>query len=350
MKVVALLAAITLSQTVQATDETTAIPKLVILERTTKPLLKCDRPWEEFCISYCTVLRIGDQWRLWYDSCDRSYRNDNDCYLCYARSKDGIHWEKPSLGIYSYHGGKDNNILGFGTHATSVFLDEKAPPVERFKAVGVRQSKGKSEWWVYGATSPDGLHWKWIPKPLLAKNSDTATICIHDGDAYRLFVRMWSGGGAFSGQRIVGYSQSNRFGDFSNPVAILSTDKNDPAKSQFYNSAATKLASDLYLLLPSSLMSDGTLPVYAAFSRDGRHFSRLDRKPLLGPGQGFDNKGLYFGPGAVPAEKPGTYWFYYLGVSVPHDGNVPQKVRRDGGIGRLLIRVEDIEAVAKRPS
>ena len=34
-------------------------------------------------------------------------------------------------------------------------------------------------------------------------------------------------------------------------------------------------------------------------------------------GQGFDSKGMYVGPGAVPGEQPGTYWFYYTGVFDP---------------------------------
>jgi hypothetical protein len=338
VKVGVVLVAVFSPQVIQA-GESTKRPTVTVLERTTEPLLKPDRPWEEFCIGYCTVLRTDRQWHLWYSSCDDKYRDDNDCYLCYARSKDGVHWEKPSLGIYSYHGNKNNNILGFGMHGFSLFLDEKAPPHERFKAVGVRQQTGQPEWWLFGATSSDGIHWKWLPEPLLKKNADTQNVCIRDGDVYRLYVRMWSGSTPFRGQRIVGYSTSAQFGQFSDPVAVLSSDKDDLPNAQFYNSAATKLASGLYLMLPSALRSDGTLPVYVAFSRDGTQFYRLGRVPLLEPGKGFDNKGIYVGPGTIPGDNPGTYWFYYLGVSTPHDNNVPQNVTRDGGIGRFLLNV-----------
>ena len=31
--------------------------------------------------------------------------------VCYAESKDGLHWEKPSLGICEYNGSTDNNII-----------------------------------------------------------------------------------------------------------------------------------------------------------------------------------------------------------------------------------------------
>src|SRR5512141_2314037 len=88
-------------------------PVLTVLERTTEPLLKADRPWESMGISPDAVLRIGGQWHLWYVAFDQSYSNDNDCYFCYARSPDGVHWKKPVLGIHSYHGNTANNILLF---------------------------------------------------------------------------------------------------------------------------------------------------------------------------------------------------------------------------------------------
>ena len=31
--------------------------------------------------------------------------------VCYARSTDGIHWEKPNLGIVAYKGSKDNDFF-----------------------------------------------------------------------------------------------------------------------------------------------------------------------------------------------------------------------------------------------
>ena len=136
-------------------------PVLTVLERTAEPLLKADRPWESMGIGLDAVLRIGDQWHLWYVAFDHSYRTDNDCYFCYARSKDGVHWEKPSLGIYSYKGNTDNNILLSGFNFCSFIFDEKAPPAERFKAVGASQRKtGGSPvldggpWWVLAQPRP----------------------------------------------------------------------------------------------------------------------------------------------------------------------------------------------------
>ena len=141
---------------------------------------------------------------------------------------------------------------------------------------------------------------------------------------------------------MVGYTESATFGAFPDPVAILKPDKEDAADFHLYNSAATKLRDDLYLMLPSGFFTkNGTVLVYAALSRDGKHFCRVGRTPILGLGKGFDKTGIYVAPGAIPGEKPDTYWFYYEGTAVPHDENKPTKVHSDGGIGRFLLNIAE---------
>lgn len=320
------------------------LPVLTVVERTAEPVLKADQPWEDFCVGWANVIRDGDGWHMWYEGYDHNYHDDGDGYLCYAHSDDGVHWQKPNLGLVEYDGDCKNNIVLSGpaiggAHGHTVFVDEAAPPAERYKAV-FSKFHNKSEWWVYGAVSPDCLHWTPLPEPLLKKNSDTETVCFRDGDVYRLYVRMWTGG-TFSGKRVVGYCESPTFGQFPDPTVILGPDEDDPADLHFYNSAATKLPCGLHLMLPSGFFtSDGSLPVYAALSSDGKQYTRLGREPLLPLGKGFDSKGIYVGPGAIPGPTPGTYWFYYLGTPVAHDDNDPAKIHDAGGIGRFLLRVE----------
>jgi hypothetical protein len=313
-------------------------PVLHVLQRTAEPLLKPDRPWEDGSLGYCQVLKINQQWHMWYSSFDHRYKDDNDTYACYARSTDGVHWQRPSLGVVSYGGSKQNNLVGFGTHGFSVFLDEQAPPDERFKIVGVRQHGG-GPWWVYGGTSPDGIHWKMLDEPLLKKNSDTGNVCFRDGDVYRLYVRMWSGGD-FSGYRMVGYTESATFRHFPDPVEILRPDKDDRSDMHLYNSATTKINGHLYLMFPSGFFTkDGTVLPLAAFSRDGKSFQRLGHTPLLGLGAGFDKSGIYVAPDPIPAEEPDTYWVYYIGTARLHDES--SKKHHDSGIGRFLLKVVD---------
>ncbi|MBM3498515.1 MAG: hypothetical protein FJX74_07565 [Armatimonadetes bacterium] len=322
---------------------TNCAPRLIVEHRTTDPLLVADRPHEDFCIGYCTVIREAGRWRMWYEAYDHTYRNDADGYLCYAESPDGLHWTKPNLNLVEVNGSRDNNVLVSGRetggiHGHNVFLDAAAAPGDRYKIVFTKWLDG--QWQVFGGASADGLHWRLGDAPLLAQNSDTQNACFRDGDLYRLFVRQWSQPN-FGGKRIVGATASPTFGAFPNADTVLRPTALDPDNLHFYNSAATRLSESLYLLLPSGFyVGEDVLRVHAAWSADGRTFHRLGRQPLLDVGEGFDSMGLYIGPGAIPADEPGTYWLYYVGSSLGHDQNVPDKATYLGGIGRFRLRVE----------
>jgi hypothetical protein len=322
-----------------ADESNKALPSFRIIERTTEPLLKADRPWEDYCVGYCQVIRRSDTWHMWYASFDHEYKGDVDGMLCYARSADGVNWEKPNLGLVEYGGNTDNNILvRRGMHGHSVFVDEEAPAKERFKMVFV--DLVGNDWRIFGATSADGLKWKRIEKPILAKNSDTQTVCFKDGDVYRLYVRMWSEG-VYAGKRLVGYSESKTFGDFSDPVVILAPDEKDPADLQFYNPGTAKVRDGLQVMFPSAFYtSNDTVRPHLAVSNDGRTFERIGREPFVELGKGFDSKAIYIGPGAVQSDVADEYWFYYVGSDVGHDASGPDKAKYSGGIGRLRVEVK----------
>jgi hypothetical protein len=108
----------------------------------------------------------------------------------------------------------------------------------------------------------------------------------------------------------------------------------------FYDSAATKLADDLYVMFPSAFYTadkPGTVRPHMAVSRDGKKVERVGREPVLPAEAGaFDNTALYMAPG-VPGNRPGTYWFYHLGYRTGHHQNYEPK---GGGVGRFLLVVD----------
>ena len=96
---------------------------------------------------------------------------------CYAESKDGVHWEKPKLGLFAHEptGRKDTNIMLTKTkkwpNVTDnlvVFKDANpnCPPEARYKALGRHFI---ARWHVGNLAfrSSDGLRWKLIQeKPI----------------------------------------------------------------------------------------------------------------------------------------------------------------------------------------
>lgn len=299
-------------------------------------------------IGFLNVLRTSGTWHLWYVAIDHGYKSDKDMRLCYARSRDGVKWERPMVRLVNYGGSMDNNIVVSGPDieggfcGQTVFHDREAGCV---RMVYSQLREGK--WQVYGAQSVDGLRWTLGQKPLLEENSDTQTVCFRDGDIYRMYVRMWTGGD-FKGIRTVGYSESRDLDRFPAPRQILAPDSQDAFDLHFYNPAATKLCDGLYVMFPTAYHTGtGTGSVHLAVSHDGTTFERVNRKPVLEPGSGFDSKMLYVAPGAVPGNSPGTYWFYYIGSAKKHEEVGADKF--GGGLGRFLLVVSDRPAATMRP-
>jgi hypothetical protein len=93
-------------------------------------------------------------------------------------------------------------------------------------------------------------------------------------------------------------------------------------------------------MLPAAFYTKNqTVRSHLAWSRDGVHFTRYGREPVVDLGTGFGTKGVYVMPGATPGDAPNTWWFYYWGTGMEHDSN-PKDVKFDGGIGRFLLVLE----------
>ncbi len=92
-------------------------------------VIVCDAPWEGNTSAYYTLFQDGELYRMYYRGAHSdltSRENAHPEYVCYAQSRDGIHWEKPKLGLVEFKGSKENNILrtGPGSHNFTPFKDE----------------------------------------------------------------------------------------------------------------------------------------------------------------------------------------------------------------------------------
>src|SRR5688500_4726736 len=72
--------------------------------------VRFDKPWEGVDAAYVTVMKDGDRYRMYY----RGNPPDLPEVTCYAESKDGVTWTRPSLGLFPFKGSKDNNIVWAG--------------------------------------------------------------------------------------------------------------------------------------------------------------------------------------------------------------------------------------------
>ena len=132
-------------------------------------VMRHDMPWEGSGCGYHSIFRDGDRYRMYYKAwqltvADGRVEQPHPLFACYAESRDGVHWEKPSLGLVDFQGSKDNNIflapgkLGDvvvdpGHVAVFKDLNPNCPAESRYKAV-VRCENPRGLL-AYG--SPDGI-------------------------------------------------------------------------------------------------------------------------------------------------------------------------------------------------
>ncbi|UCD27881.1 MAG: hypothetical protein JSV03_12355 [Planctomycetota bacterium] len=348
--------------------------------KTGERILSADRPWEGNSIgSYSCVLKVGDTYHLWYPA--RSG-------LCYARSKDGIQWEKPDLGLADYEGSRNNNIvIGRGAGGIDkcgsegmVFYDPTAPEDQRFR-YAVRISDELKDTVVF--SSPDGIHWQLTHKKVLTfthpegrQQLDSQNVIFWDDRinkyvAYMRYNRHVPKG--FRG-RSIARSESNRLGGFSqvqdSPIVLapdsLDASLGDHPVVDYYTNGTIKYpwAQQAYYMFPQVYLhyvqgemrefaddyvtNAGPLHTQFAASRDGITWHRFGRRPFvdLGMKGEFDSMCARVFYGLVPSVDGKEMYMYYLGSDRLHGWGRDDRNRRLLTAGGLAP-TEDVSVISR---
>ena len=103
--------------------------------RPAEKVLEIDRPWENRFNYGHVVFQEGGLYHMYYLA--RSMAEDRKGWIrshSYARSRDGIHWEKPNLGLVEMDGSRENNIIHQGRLCPFVDNRPGVPKNLRIKA------------------------------------------------------------------------------------------------------------------------------------------------------------------------------------------------------------------------
>jgi len=161
------------------------------------PVLRQEAPWEKHGGMTASVIYDADQriFKAWYMA--GFYAPGKKHVQCLATSADGIHWERPELGLHEALGSTRNNIVipadyhdGMD-HWESMLKDPMDPdPARQYKAVGW----SSYDWdgplsGIYTATSPDGMNWTHAPEPIIRFHPRPGTNDLGPiGDAQSLMI------------------------------------------------------------------------------------------------------------------------------------------------------------------
>jgi hypothetical protein len=374
--------------------------------KTGQIVIACEHPWEQSLGQYHSVLKDGNTYHMWYTVYGGADGNAVPVRsIAYARSNDGIRWEKPDLGLVEIYGTRKNNIVlghGFGgikgaTHGCMVFLDPHAAPDEKFRLVSNPEGLGKS---LQIFSSGDGIHWKLTGRDITKFRSerhhlDSQNVIFWDDriSKYVAYVRRNLRPAGSQGRSVARAESADlsHFADVEDCPVVLGFDDEDPqyydpvnkAKiqvSDFYTNGTIKYpwAQDAYYMFPSQYFHYGTflkdfqkgqpvnagsLDVRFAASRDGVHWRRYDRRAFVGLGMEgeWDCRSIYMAYGVVPGRNESEMFMYYCGSNTLHgwdrDDQHRQRnkriLRRVGGapetemygISRLVIRRDGFVSV-----
>lgn len=304
--------------------------------------LSFDRPWEGSGNHYITVFQDGPIYRMYYRCVPGSQVPASGVgwvlRTCYAESNDGVHWNRPDLGLFEFGGNKHNNIvwnppnqpMDYDTATNfTVFkdLNPDAASSEKYKAVG-----GESAIGLFAFVSPDAIHWRQKgSQPILTKTMtkypmpnafDSANLAFWDTVQKRYvgYIRdEYPASGTGEMTRGIRRTTSPDFEHWSVPEWI---DMGDGPAPHFYTNSITPYfrAPNIYLGFPMRYMPfrNAVLPsMYDAargkgvtdsmfmVSRDGEHWRRYPEAFIL-PGidpLDWTDRSNYVAWGLVPTGK-----------------------------------------------
>ena len=269
-----------------------------------------DKPWEGTTSAFHTVFQDGDLFRMYYRGSSHAGYTiqslmkpgekpipEHEQVACYAESRDGIHWTRPSLGLIEFEGSKDNNIVWSGkragAHNFSPFKDGNpdAPDSQRYKAVGSGYIDGKPV--LLGFVSPDGIHWSKVrDEPIITDGKfDSLNVVFWDSvrQRYSAIYRIGQ-----DGVRTIKFSHSQAFVDW--PPGTYA-DYGDTPREQLYTNATRPYfrAPHIYLAFPKRFVlwrtfhpdvsSSGVSEGVFMSSRDGVHWDRRFMEAFVRPGR-----------------------------------------------------------------
>ncbi|MBQ8295629.1 MAG: hypothetical protein IJX87_04250 [Clostridia bacterium] len=215
-----------------------------------------DSPWEAGKMNYTHVFKDGDVYKMYYlahycasDNIDerdlqgvlpeKTTIKISNTFICYAESKDGLHWIKPNLGICSCYGSKENNIIlrsidlpEPGDFFDNFFVFKDTNPnckkEERYKALAYSNLYKLAGW-----VSADGLHWTRKAVFDIEGYFDTLNVCFYNEKTgkYNAYVRSFhdipADGDINRGKRDVRFIESEDFLHWSAPKLISFGDLED---------------------------------------------------------------------------------------------------------------------------
>ena len=328
------------------------------------PVLQAQQPWEEKAIHLGQFLydRHRQRFRVWYTSRastvigmrvlvrDNPAKEVYETQICYAESTDGIHWERPDVGVAQQERYPGNNIViqsgrPPGRAELGYLIDDpfESDPKHRYKLAyldqgeegGVGDGLAPDQKLRLHAHSADGIHWTrfpWQPDHLarlfgvIAYLDEVPSGPVDPDARYILYGQR----GSPWKTRQIGRRDSNDFLNWSENRPVLESRLGDTPGLEFYcleGAIVNQTYAGLHLGMLGAYHTDlrrkfdparngGLTECHLAYSRDTL---RWERWPTAFVSRGepgsFDWGGVYC---AYPAVTDDAIYFMFTGECGRH--------------------------------
>ena len=329
------------------------------------PVLRPEHPWEGADVGVANVRwdEEGGQFEMRYTTTQWTARGGKEEVIvegegegrtCLAVSKDGIHWEKPVVGLVEYEGSKENNILPPDWLMGYTYEDPHArDPAGKFRG-HVRTGDTRSPGMTFDLyCSPDFKSWtpyagnpiidtapkigRWGPTSFMGWDPIRQVYAVHMENCHHRRSPL--------GKRLIGRSESPDGISWSEAETILLPDALDPPDTEFYHMPCIAYQGLYVGLLWIFRTTNTTHHPELVCSRDGIRYCRDYRQPFIERGGGidFDSVSLYAGE---PIVKDDRLLTFYTG----RNWRSPETLlelgdRAQGAIGLAVSRLDGLVSV-----
>jgi len=279
------------------------------------PVIQRDKPWEGSDMRVSWVIfdqRLG-KFRMRYSAGEfrAGGRNEKGEVIvlgegddlakqrvaCEAFSDDGVHWEKPELGLVEFQGSKANNILPKEAVYGYFFEDLHDPDPARHYKSFVRQGSYSGKGMTFSLYfSPDAYHWtayagnplidtgdapgRWGPTDFLGWDPIRQAYAVHMENNFHTHSPLH--------RRSIGRAESPDLIHWSEPETIVVTDERDYPDTEFYAMPTTFHEGWYFGLLWIFSTTNTQHEPEFVFSRDGLRYDRTYRDPVIRRGDNGD--------------------------------------------------------------
>lgn len=314
-----------------------------------QPVLCGQQPWDRAIVCYGSIVEHLGKLYCWYVT----WLGESQLKVCLATSDDGIHWSKPSLGLFDtpgLPGDRNNNIVMTSSH------DEQGGFIDNLSVIHEPDDQAypfKCLYWdsgpiprqpategIHAARSADGIHWEHLGL-VMPGSGDRFNACpVRIAGRYVAWVRSPDMFDTQPRTRKIYRVHSDNLTDWSEPELILEPDLEDPALMQYYSLMGFPYAGRMLGFLERMHMSPDVLDTELLWSDDlGCSFERSrTRQAFLAPGQAgsWDDTWINL-PASMPLIRKNRMWFYYSARADAHGMAEPH---HSGGIGLSTLRID----------